>query len=160
MRVKQRDRRPATSKRSGTVLVENALVISVFALFLAGIMEFGHCYLVIGTLNAAAKRGARYGACEGVTTAQVTAQVNGILSKSIKSAKATVLVKDASAFDTTGFNANNVNYGSLPNIELSNASARQMYVVRVTVPYKDVALLPPFWVKTATLHGQSVMRHE
>ena len=44
--------------RQGAVLVENALVISVFLVFLFGIIEFGHVYLVINTLNAAAKRAA------------------------------------------------------------------------------------------------------
>jgi hypothetical protein len=32
--------------------------------------------------------------------------------------------------------------------------------VQVTVPYNQVALLPPFWVKNATVTGQSVLRHE
>lgn len=158
-----RRRRPtsSTSKpRSGTVLVENALVISTFAIFLAGIMEFGHCYMVVATLNTVAKRGARHGSVEKVTTTDVRNHCNALLNKSFKSAKATILVKDAGVFDTSNPNTSNINYDTLPNLELSTAASRQLYIVRITVPYKDISLLPPFWAKTLTLHGQSVMRHE
>ena len=141
-------------------MVENALVISVFLVFLFGIIEFGHVYLVINTLNAAAKRAARHGAVEDVTTQEVVARVNEILAQSIDPDQATVLVKDASVFDSPGVDAGSVVYEDLPNIELADASARQLYVVRITVPYSSVSLIPPFWAKDAVLRGQSVMRHE
>lgn len=160
MRLRAGQTRNSPQPRSGAVLVENALVISVFGVFLAGIMEFGHCYLMINTLNAAAKRSARYGACDEVTTAQVRAKATEILSASMKADKATILIKDAGIFDTSGVDASSVNYAALPNIELSTAPSRKLYVVRITVPYKDVALIPPFWAQNAVLHGQSVMRHE
>ncbi|REJ91134.1 MAG: pilus assembly protein, partial [Planctomycetota bacterium] len=51
--------------------MELAVVAPVFGIFLAGIMEFGHAFLTVGTLNAAAKQAARYGAVEGVSTADV-----------------------------------------------------------------------------------------
>lgn len=150
---------PATP-RSGVVLVENALVISVFAVFLAGIMEFGHAYMVLNTINAAAKRAARYGATEGVTTTQVKAKANAIMDAAFRSNKATVTVKDASVFDTSTVDPKTINYDTLPNAEVSTLASRKMYIVRITVPYNSVSLLPPFWVKNLTLHGQSVMRHE
>lgn len=146
--------------RLGAVLVENALVISAFGVFLGGILEFGHAYLVINTLNSAAKRAARYGTCDQVTTQQVREMATNILSKSIKSNRATILVKDGSVFDSGNVNANSIDYASLPNIELSTADSRDLYIVRITVPYNDVALLPPFWAKNLTLKGQAVMRHE
>jgi hypothetical protein len=49
---------------------------------------------------------------------------------------------------------------TLPNIELSTAPARRLFVVRITVPYNSVAILAPKWVKNMTLSGQAVMRHE
>lgn len=149
-----------TEPRLGAVLVENALVISVFAVFLAGILEFGHAYMVINSLNAAATRAARYGATEGVTTTQVKTMANNILNKAFKSNKATVVVKNAGVFDTTTVNPKTINYGALPDAEVSTMTSRQLYIVRITVPYNNVSLLPPFWVKNVTLHGQSVMRHE
>ncbi|SFJ31294.1 TadE/TadG family type IV pilus assembly protein [Planctomicrobium piriforme] len=147
-------------RRSGAVLVENAVVSSVFGLFMAGIMEFGHAYMVQGAMNAAANRAARYGAVDGVTSAQTTTFAKTLLGAAFKSANATVTVKDASVFDTTTVAPGTINYDTLPNLELSTADKHQLYVVRVTVPYNSVALLPPFWVKNLTLKSQAVMRHE
>ncbi len=48
----------------------------------------------------------------------------------------------------------------LPNIEVKNADDSQLFLVRITVPYDRVALLPPFWAKQLNLVGQAVMRHE
>lgn len=147
-------------KRSGAVLVEFALVSSLFAMFLAMIMELGHVYLVINGLNAAAKRSARYGVVEGVSTAQVKEKANSILSASLNSSQTTVLVKDGSVFDSSGYDADGFDADALPNIELLDAESRQLFVVRVSVPYDDVAILSPFWIKGVKLVGQSVMRHE
>ncbi|WP_437228995.1 TadE/TadG family type IV pilus assembly protein [Planctomicrobium sp. SH661] len=158
-RLRHRPIRTAES-RSGAVLVENAIVCAVFGLFLAGIMELGHAYMVMNTMNAAVKRAARYGTTDGVTTAQVKTMANNLINKAFKSSKATIIVKDGSAFDTSTMNPKTINYDSLANLELSSAKKQQMFIVRVTVPYNSVALLPPFWVKNATLKAQAVMRHE
>lgn len=146
--------------RSGVVLVEFALVVSVFAIFLAGIVEFGHAYMVIGTLNMAAKRAARMGAVKDSTNDAVTTRATQILSKSINVAHAEILLKDASIFDDPNVDPAAISYDSLPDINLQDAEERQLFLVRVKVPYEDVALIPPFWVKNMTLTGMSVMRHE
>ena len=151
---------PHSPDRQGAVLVENAMVMSIFGLILAGLMEFGHLYMVKGVLNSAVKRGARYGAVEDVTTDDVEERVEQILSEAFNANSATVMVKDASVFDEQDIDAGEIEYDSLPDLELSQAERGQLYVIRVTVPYDDVALLPPFWVKGATLKAQSVMRHE
>jgi len=147
-------------QRRGVVTVEMALTITTFAIFLGGILEFGHVYMVIGTLNGAAKRAARYGAAEGITTAEVEARVDEILSKGFDHTQATVYVRDASVFDDGATDPSTISYSGLPAIELADAEVRDLYVVRVEVPYEDVALIPPFWAKNVTLTGQSVMRHE
>lgn len=147
-------------ERSGAVIVETALVVPVFALFLVAILEFGHAYLVIGTLNAAAKRAARYGACDDVTTAQVRTRINQTLSKTFNPDRATILIKNGSIFDTADLEPGDIDYSSLNDIELSTAETRQLFIIRIGVPYEEVALLPPFWVRGMTLWGQSVSRHE
>ena len=73
---------------------------------------------------------------------------------------ATVLIKDGSDFDTPGFDPTGLNYAALPNIEVEDADPKQLFIVRIEVPYNDVAILPPFWIKNITLSGQAVMRHE
>ncbi|QDU41425.1 hypothetical protein Mal4_57920 [Maioricimonas rarisocia] len=135
-------------------------MMPVFAVFIAGIMEFGHAYLVINTLNAAAKRAARYGAVEDISTSDVVAKANSILVAARAASDATIYVKDASVFDTEGVDPDQISYSSLPDIELLDAEDRQLYVVRIEVNYDDVALMPPFWAKNIRLSGQSVMRHE
>jgi len=162
MFVRRSNSKSMTSRdrRSGVVLVENAIMASVFGLFLTGIMEFGHTYMVQGAMNAAVQRAARYGAVDGVSSQEVRALANQVLSSAFKSAKATVTVKNAGVFDTSGVDARTINYANLPDLELLTAPTHQMYIVRITVPYNSVALLPPFWVKNVTLKAQSVMRHE
>ena len=70
------------------------------------------------------------------------------------------MIKNGDAFDVTGVNAAAISYGSLPNIELSTAERRQLFIVRVSVPYSDVAILGPKWLGGLTVYGQSVMRKE
>jgi Flp pilus assembly protein TadG len=146
--------------RRGTYIVEFALVFPVFMVFLMGLVEFGHVNLVINTLNNAARIAARMGTVEDVTTAQVVNRVNEILGASFAAGQATVMVKDASVFDSAGVDASDVDYESLPNMEVKNADDSQLFLVRITVPYDRVALLPPFWAKQLNLVGQAVMRHE
>lgn len=146
--------------RKGAALVETAVCLPVFFMFLFGLFEFGYAHMVINTLNNACRKAARFGVAEQVTTAQVVARVNELLNASIDASHATVYVKDASVFDGSSVNAGSINYSGLPAIELSSAEPRQLFVVRVEVPYDDVAILPPFWITNATLKGQSVMRHE
>lgn len=147
-------------QRSGAYLVEFSLVVPVFAVFMIGIMEFGHAYLVVATINAAAKEGARMGAIEGTTTAQVTSRVEQVVAAAIRTNDVTVQVKDGSVFDTSSPANNTVDYATLPDLELSTANERHLFIVRIEVPYNSVALLPPFWVKDFTLTSISVMRHE
>jgi Flp pilus assembly protein TadG len=150
----------ARSDRRGTYIVEFALVFPVFMTFLMGLVEFGHANLVINSLHNAARIGARMGTVNDVTNAQVTTRVQQVVGSAIRTTNVTVLIKDASSFETGTLNPTSVNYSSLPDITLKTAEASQMFLVRVTVPYNQVALLPPFWAKNLTLSGQSVMRHE
>ena len=129
-------------------------------MFLAAMMEFGHAMFVSHMLKAAAKSGARYGSTDGVTTAQVQAKVQQIIASSMKASAVTVLIRDASVFDTANVTPSTINYTTLPNVELSNIDQGHLYIVQVSVPYSQVALLPPFWVKNYTVTGQSVLRHE
>lgn len=147
-------------KRRGATVVEIAVVLPVFGIFMAGLMEVGHAYMVAQVLNSAAKQSARMGAVEGTTTADVMTKAESIFSGAFDPVRATVQVKDGSAFDTPGFDATSVSYTSLPDIEVADADPQQLFIVRLEVNYDDVALLPPFWIRNVTLSGQSVMRHE
>ncbi|MCA9023685.1 MAG: pilus assembly protein [Planctomycetaceae bacterium] len=146
--------------RSGATVVEMAVVLPVFGIFLAGLMETGHAYMVMDVLNSAAKQAARLGALEGKTSAQVLALAQAKIGGAVNPSDATVYIKDGSDFDTPGFDPTGISYSGLPDIEVQDAEARQLFIVRIEVPYNDVAILPPFWIKDITLSGQAVMRHE
>jgi len=149
-----------THKRQGTTVVELAFVLPVFMLFLWGLIEFGHAYMVINSLNAAAKKAAREGSVDGVSTAVVEQKVRDYLESAIDISSLNVMVKSAGVFDDGGVNPQNIDYANLPPIELAEAEPRQLYIVRVELPYEDVSITPPYWIKGVTLKGQSVMRHE
>ncbi len=154
--------RPAsrkTARRAATV-VEMAVVLPVFAVFLAGLMEVNHAFLVTTTLRSAAEQGARSGVADGVTSAEVTARVQEILAPVIDVSAVTVSVKDGSVFDEADTDPNTVNYGALPDLQTATAEARQLYIVRVECDYSTVSLLPPFFLGGVTLVEQSVCRHE
>lgn len=155
-------RRPVSrlSNRDGTTIVELAIILPVFTIFLAGLMEINHAYLVISTLKGAANKAARLGVADGSSTAEVRAKALEVIGAAISTTNVTVYVKDASVFDAPGFDPSGIDYNSLPSIVLADAQPRQLFIVRVEVPYNEVALLPPFFIKNATLSGQSVVRHE
>lgn len=150
--------------RRGTTAVEAAFVFPALFLLLFAIIEFGHAQMVSDLLKAASRTGARYGATEGVTTAQVITKVQEVLATAIDPQQVTVLVKDASVFDDGGaIPTEQTNYAGLDEIQLQDAEPRQLYVVRVSVPYGAVGLLPVGvyrWLSDLTLTGQTVMRHE
>ncbi len=148
------------SPRRGVALVEMAVVTPVFFLFLFTLFEFAHVQMVSNMLRSAAKQAARLGVANAVTTAQVEERAREILSSAFPVDAVTISVKDAGVFDSPQVDPENVDYDSLPPIELSEAEPRQLFVIHITVPYDAVSVMPPMFVKGVTLRGQSVMRHE
>jgi Flp pilus assembly protein TadG len=152
-------RRP-DAKRGGATTVEVALTLPIFGVLMAGLMEFSHYYMVVHTLNAAAREGALLGSYQGTTNGQVAAKVNTIVAAAFNTSKSTVSVKDAKVFDTSNVNPQTVNYNALPALDLTKCKSADCFLVQVTVPYDNVALLPPYWIKSATVTGRAVTRHE
>ena len=147
-------------ERGGAALVEFAIVVPVFGLFLMAMMEFGHVYMVQTTMRASAKKAARYGIANGVTTSEVEQKAREIVAAAVGTQNLNVMIKDASIFDDSDSDLSGLDIDDLPEIELADAETRQLYIVRLELPYDSVALLPPFWVDNVTLHTQAVMRHE
>ncbi len=153
-------KRQKPSKRRGAAIAETAVVLPVFFVILFGFIEFGHVYLTIHSLNSAARRAARLGVSDGATTTQVENLAKEVVGAAFRVDKATVMVKDASVFDTDGVDADNINYQNLPTINLADAERRQLFLVRVSVNYGDIAILGPRWLGNIQLYGQAVMRKE
>ena len=146
--------------RRGTTAVEVAVVLPVFFVFVWGLIEFGHAFMVVNLLNAAAKRAAREGVVDDVSTSQVVARVREIVGSAVDTQSLSVHVKDASVFDQANPDVAHIDYQSLPDVELDDLEPRQLFVVYLEIPYTNVAILPPKWVTNVTLKGQSVQRHE
>ncbi len=146
--------------RKATTVVEVAFILPVFLLFLFGIIQFGHAVLVDTVLKSACREAARYGSTEGVTTAEVLAKAQGIISSAIDINAVTLMVKDASYYDD---DTDPDGYASLPDVEVADAEVGDMILVRASVNYRNVALiaLPLLdFVKDIPLAGQAFTRHE
>src|SRR5688572_28006849 len=100
--VSLRARIATQPRRDGTTVVEVAVVLPVFLIFLFGLWAYGHAQMVSNMLKGAARGAARMGATEGVTTAQVKARVTEVMGAAVDASKITVQVKDASAYDNGG----------------------------------------------------------
>ena len=157
-------RRPNRRRRRGAALVEFAVCLPLFALFLAAIMEVNHASMTGAAMRAAAQKAGRLGVIEGVSTAEVEALARRTAGAAVPRAAVRVSVKDASAFDAGGDPAA-LPPDSLPDLELTAARPRQLFLVRVEVTYRDVSLIPPFLLKgpdgaPRVIVGQAVNRHE
>ena len=146
--------------RLGTTAVETAVVLPIFLMLVFAIIEFGHAQLVNNLINSACRNGARVGAVEGTSTAQVIAQVSTVMSAVVPTASVNIFVKDASIFDNGTPPTTGAGIEAMPNVELSAAEPRQMFVIRASVPYNDIALVPMPFLKNIVLDGQAFMRHE
>jgi Flp pilus assembly protein TadG len=154
-------RRFRKASRHGTTMVEVAVVLPVFLIFIFGLWAYGHAQMTSNMLKGAVRQAARYGATDGVTSAQVEAKVRQIMGTAIDPSKVTIEVKNAASYDGGGsFPSSPGAINALPNIELKSASSRQLFVVRASVAYNDVGVVPNKWFKNLTLYGQSFMRHE
>jgi hypothetical protein len=146
--------------RRGVAITETAVVLPLFFLMLFGLIEFGHVFMVIHSLNAAATRAARAGISESSTTSDVETLAEQIVASAMSVNEVSVVVKDASVFDDPSCDPESVNCSTLPDLELSDAAERQLFLVRVSVNYADVSILGPKWLGNLQLYGQSVMRRE
>ncbi len=156
-----RARRMRTPRRWGATAVEVAVVLPVFLSFVFAVFEFGRLQLVSNLLTSATRAGARYGATEGVTSAQARSRVLDIVGAGVDASKVAVIVKDASVYDGDGPYPNSLSgFQSLPGTELSTLDPRGAFLVHASVNYNDVAILPFTIFRGITLSGRAVMRHE
>jgi Flp pilus assembly protein TadG len=160
-------RKHPSHKRRGTTVVETALVLPVFLLFVFVLIEIGHAQMVKNMLRGACRDGARMGCTEGSTTADVQAHVKEVLASIIDPSRVTVNVKDASVYDQGGTPPQSSSaLAALPNLEVNGAEQGQLFVVQATVNYNDVAIIPmsvPIVgniMSNLTLDGHAFIRHE
>ncbi len=151
-------------RHRGTSIVEAAMVLPVFFMFLFTIIEFGHSQMVMNTLDASCRKAARYGSTSGVTTAEVITEVENLVGTAVDPANVSIIVKDASVFDTGDtLPSGSSQLNGLPDIEVADLEPRDLFLVRVEVAYNDVALIRlPFLesLENAVMFGEAFTRHE
>jgi hypothetical protein len=147
-------RRSASSSdqaRSGTALVETALVLPIFMLIVLGIVEFGRAFMVANLLAEAARHGVR--------TAIVPGSVNSEVIEEVKSRVSEMASVSAEFVDVeitvTAYPAN-----PDPQNDLRDAQKRDLVSISVAVPFSKVNVVPIEWLKTTSLRGSCSMRHE
>ncbi len=142
--------------------METAVVLPVFFTVLFGFIEFGHCFMTIHTLNSAARRAARLGVGEGVTSDDVYDLAYAILDSAIDAdlENVTIEILDASIFDDSTVDASQIDYSQLSSVEVADLEERTLFMVRIEVPYSEVGIMGPRWVGNLNLYGQAVMRKE
>ncbi len=146
--------------RRGTTTVATAVVLPVFLTLIFAIFEFGHAQLINNMLSSACRNAARVGAVEGSTTAQVQARVEQTLGTVVPLESVNIFVKDASSFDGGGSTPTGSGLEDLPDMELADTEPRTLFVVRASVPYNDVAIIPMPFLSDVVLDAQAFMRHE
>lgn len=141
--------------------METAVVLPVYILLVFGIIEFGHAHMVVNLLQSGCRNGARMGSTAGPTTAQVIARVRQTLGAAVDDSTVDVFVQDASSLDNGGsWPTTDAQVAALPGIELASAADRTMFVVRASVAYNDISLLPMPFLAGMRLQAQCFMRHE
>ncbi len=147
--------------------MEVALILPVFLVFLFGILEYSHARMISNLLKTACRSGARLGSTQGVTTEQVRDRVDELLSSIMDPAAVDVIVKNADVYDDdqATLPQSAEDFDALGDVDLDDAEPRQMFLVRATVNYENVALfampLMDFMgMDDVVLTGQAITRHE
>jgi len=137
--MNERGRRKSDSRR-GAALVEFAVVVPVFLVFIVGMIEMGRAIMVQQLITNASREGARVAGYESTTqTSTVTSAVSTYLGNVNITGGTTAVSPDPPS-------------GALDGQQVS---------VTVSVPYAQVSWVPsPFFLKGRTLQATSVMRRE
>jgi Flp pilus assembly protein TadG len=122
-------------RRLGAALVEAAIVMNIFLLFIFGIMEFGHFVMVKQLMDNAARDGARMASTGALTVS--TAQIQALVTQElVNQGPSNLSVQVFQANPTTG-----ANIGAW-----TNAGLGQTVAVQITGTYQPMvgmaALLP------------------
>lgn len=131
-----RVRRKKWRSRQGATIVEFALVLPLFFLFLFAAFEFGWMNVLRHTADNAAYEAARCAMVPGATAAEATAKANALL-KSIGTRNAKVTVSPATITSST-----------------------DKITVTIDVPMADNALVIPKFTGKKSIHATSTMRTE
>jgi Flp pilus assembly protein TadG len=129
-------------QRRGATLVEFAVVVPIFLLFVMGLVEIGRAFMSSHLLTNAARVGCRQGILEGQTTATISATVDSLLtSQGITGTTVTVYVNGVVA-------------------DASTANPNDNLTVTVAAPVSSLTWVPVNRFLTGSITGQYTLRRE
>lgn len=149
-KLHRRNARRCNVRRRGISVLETAFVLPLLAALTLGIVEYGYFFYVHHSIQGAARQGARAGALDGGTNADVTAAVQqAIDNASLKNIPYTVTIHNGSGGATSA----------------DTAAAGDSIAVDVDIQWADASLvkLTPFLGEIlfpTKAHGSTVMRKE
>jgi Flp pilus assembly protein TadG len=142
LRTKRKSLVPRDKKRAGTTLVEFAVVIPIFLLFVFGLIEVGRAFMVTHVLTNAARAGCRQGILESSATSDVNATVSSLLTaQGIKGATTTVTVNGVVA-------------------DVSTAKPSDDITVKVSAPVSSITWVPVNKWLQGSITGQYTLKRE
>ncbi len=132
----------ARQVRLGAKMVEFAVVIPVFFVFIFGLVEIGRGMMVSSIVTNAARVGCRTGTLPSKTNDDVNASITNVLS-----------VGGVTGYSTT-IQVNSV------TANVSTAATADTITVKVAVPAANTSWLPSMLYVNRTISGQFSMPHE
>jgi len=128
--------------RRGAHLVEFAVVVPFFFLFVLALVEFGRGLMVSSLVSNGARTGCRTGILPGNQNTDVTAAVDNLMQgQGISGYTTAVLVNGQS-------------------VDVSKAQSGDTITVQVSVPIASVSWVPSLSFLAGNLSGQFSMPHE
>jgi Flp pilus assembly protein TadG len=129
--------------RCGVAAVEFAIVAAIiFVPLLLGMFELGRAVQVKTILSDAARKGCRTGIRPGKSNADITADVNNILSDN--------------NIVTTGENII-ISVNGNSSVDTSTANADDQISVKVQLPFANVTWLPANFLTGSTMESETVV---
>lgn len=129
--------------RVGAHLVEFAVVVPVFFLFIFGLIEIGRGMMVNSLVTNSARAGCRTGTLPGTTNNDVTAAVSNLLN-----------AQGISGYTTT------IQVNGSSSVNVSTAQPQDTITVIVSVSAANTSWLPSLLFVQGTISGRFSMPHE
>lgn len=148
--MKRQSHSADSESRSGSAIVETALVLPIFFMIILGIAEFGRAFMTVNLLTNAAREGARLAIMSGVSNQDV---IQAVIQHVESTVGATPSAEDVT-ITVTPYPGNPDPYN-----EVGNARTRDLCSVTVQLEYARISFLVRH-LEGVTLRGQAAMRRE
>ncbi len=126
MKIRHSERCCCASSRRGVAAVEFAVVLPLFLLLLAGMIEFGQAFRIQHALSTASRNGARAASVEGATSLQVIEKVKSHCTRLLAVSAADVTVS--------------ISVNGLANADLTKATKGAEIAVTVAIPFSRAGI--------------------